>query len=135
MQPQATPFRTAGDDAMIERMTGLPDNVIGLSAHGKVSAADYEQHVVPAVEEVLTAHDKVRLLYQLGDDFDGFEVGALWEDAKVGLSHLAAWERIALVTDVDWIRNATKAMGFMMPGEVRVFANAELDAARDWLGS
>jgi hypothetical protein len=118
---------------MIERLTGLPDNVIGFSAHGKVTAADYEQHLVPAVEAALAAHDKVRLLYQLGEDFDGFEVGALWEDAKVGLMHLAAWERIALVTDVEWLGTATKAMGFMMPGEVRVFPNAELEAARDWL--
>ncbi len=120
---------------MIERLTGLPDNVIGFSAHGHVTAADYEQHVVPAVEEVLVAHDKIRLLYQLGEDFEGFDVGALWEDTKVGLGHLAAWERIALVTDVDWLRTAAKAMGFMMPGEVRVFPNAELDAARDWLAS
>ena len=44
-----------------------------------------------------------------------------------------AWERIAVVTDVDWIRTATKAFGFAMPGEVRVFSNAELGAARDWL--
>jgi hypothetical protein len=120
---------------MIERLTGLPDNVIGFSAHGKVTAADYEQHIVPAVEEALMAHDKVRLLYQLGEDFDGFNAGALWEDAKVGLSHFAAWERIALVTDVDWLRGAAKAMGFMMPGEVRVFTNAELDTARNWLVS
>ena len=57
------------------------------------------------------AHDKVRLLYQLGEGFDGFEVGALWEDAKVGQSDLATWERNALGTTVEWIRNATKAMG------------------------
>jgi hypothetical protein len=37
------------------------------------------------------------------------------------------------VTDVEWLGTATKAMGFMMPGEVRVFPNAELEAARDWL--
>jgi hypothetical protein len=118
---------------MIKMLTGLPDNVVGFSAHGTVTAKDYEQHIVPAVEEVLVKHDKVRLLYQLGSGFDGFDVGAMWEDTKIGLSHLAAWERIAVVTDVDWIRMATKAFGFAMPGEVRVFSNAELDAARDWL--
>jgi len=118
---------------MIERLTGLPDNVIGFSAHGTVTAADYEEHVVPAVEAALAAHEKVRLLYQLGEDFEGFDMAAIWEDAKVGLSHFAAWQRIALVTDEDWIRTATKAFGFAMPGEVRVFANAELEAARNWL--
>jgi hypothetical protein len=120
---------------MIEMLTGLPDHVIGFSAHGKVTAEDYEQHIVPAVEEVLQKHGKVRLLYHLGEDFDGFEAGALWEDTKVGMSHFAAWERIAMVTDVDWLRTATKAFGFAMPGEVRIFPNAELEAARDWLSS
>ena len=118
---------------MIDRLTGLPDNVVGFSARGQVTAEDYEQHVVPAVEQALVRHDKVRLLYQLGGEFEGFDLGAMWEDAKVGLSHLAAWERIAVVTDVDWIRMATKAFGFAMPGEVRVFSNAELGAARNWL--
>ncbi len=118
---------------MIEMMTDLPENVIGFTAQGKVTAADYEQQLVPAVEAALARADKVRLLYHLGADFDGFEAGALWEDAKVGLSHMAAWERIALVTDVEWIRLATKALGFAMPGEVRVFSDAQLHAARDWL--
>lgn len=120
---------------MIETLTGLPENVIGFSAHGMVTAEDYERHIVPAVEEALLNNEKVRLLYQLGEDFDGFKAGALWEDAKVGLSHLAAWERIAVVTDLEWLRSATKAFGFAMPGEVRVFANTELEAAREWLAS
>jgi hypothetical protein len=118
---------------MIEMMTDLPENVIGFTAQGRVTADDYEQRIVPAVEAALDKADRVRLLYHLGTDFDGFEAGALWEDAKVGLGHLAAWERIALVTDVDWIRMATKALGFAMPGEVRVFTNAELASAREWL--
>ena len=46
---------------------------------------------------------------------------------------MAAWERIALVTDVEWIRVAVKAFGFAMPGEVRVFADVELGAAKAWL--
>jgi len=120
---------------MIEMLTGLAENVIGFSAHGTITAEDYERHIVPAVGQALQKSGKLRLLYQLGEDFDGFEAGALWEDAKVGLSHLSAWERIAVVTDVDWLRTATKVFGFAMPGEVRVFSNAEIDGAREWLAS
>jgi hypothetical protein len=118
---------------MIEMMTDLPDNVIGFTASGKITAADYEHIIVPAVEHALDRHEKLRLLYHIGPDFDSYDAGAMWEDAKVGLSHLARWERIALVSDIEWIRMATKVFGFAMPGEVRIFHNAELDAARDWL--
>ncbi|MBK1620357.1 hypothetical protein CKO42_18315 [Lamprobacter modestohalophilus] len=117
---------------MIKLLPTSVDHVIALQASGTVTAADYEETVVPAVESALQAHKKLRLLYQLGPDFERFEAGAMWEDAKVGLSHLAAWERVAVVTDVDWLRTATKVFGFAMPGEVRVFSNAEFDAALAW---
>lgn len=118
---------------MIEVMTDLPDRVLGLRARGEVSAQDYKTVLVPAIEEKLTKHKKARLLYVLGDDFDGYTGGAAWEDAKVGMKHLTAFERVAVVTDVDWIEKMIKAFGFVMPGEVRVFDDDDLDEARLWI--
>ena len=118
---------------MIEMMPDLPDNVVGFTARGKVTEADYESHIVPAIEEKLKHHKKIRLLYHLGEDFEGFEAGAMWDDAKVGLKHIAAWEKIAMVSDVGWINGAVKAFGFVMPGEVKTFANSQLSKARDWV--
>jgi hypothetical protein len=43
------------------------------------------------------------------------------------------WERIAVVTDADWIENCIKAFGWMMPGEVKVFDDDEVDEAKRWL--
>lgn len=118
---------------MIEVMTDLPDRVLGLRARGEVSAQDYKTVLVPAIEEKLTKHTKARLLYVLGDDFEGYTGGAAWEDAKVGMKHLTAFERVAVVTDVDWIEKMIKAFGFVMPGEVRVFDDDDLDEARLWI--
>ena len=65
------------------------------------------------------------------------DAGAVMEDAKsglkLGLGHMKAWKRTAIVTDVDWIRKAMKAFGFMAPGEVRIFEPAELGAAKVWV--
>ena len=118
---------------MIEVMTDLPDRVLGLRAHGEVSAQDYKAVLVPAIEEKLTQHKKARLLYVLGDDFEGYTSGAAWEDAKVGMKHLTDFERVAVVTDVDWIEKMIKAFGFVIPGEVRVFDDDDLDEARLWI--
>lgn len=118
---------------MIAIIPGLPAKVLGFSASGKVTAADYETVLVPAVHDRLAKETKVRLLYHLGADFEGFDIGAMWADAKVGLEHPSAWERIALVTDVDWIRSATHLFGFAMPGQVRIFNNAELANAKQWV--
>jgi len=120
---------------MITVIPGLPGNVLGFSASGKVTASDYETVLVPAIEEGLAGQAKLRLLYHLGGDFEGFGIGAMWADAKVGLEHPSAWERIALVTDIDWLRSATHLFGFAMPGEVRVFSNAELPDAKKWVAA
>lgn len=118
---------------MIAIIPDLPDNVLGFSASGKVTADDYASVLVPAVEAQLANRTKLRLLYQLGADFTGFGVGAMWADAKLGLHHPAAWERVALVTDVDWLRSAATIFGFAMPGQVRVFTNSEMAIARSWV--
>ncbi|MGB5366203.1 MAG: STAS/SEC14 domain-containing protein, partial [Polyangiales bacterium] len=86
---------------MIELMTDLPDRVLGLRARGEVTADDYRTVLVPAIEERLSKHRKVRLLYVIGDEFKGYSGGAAWEDAKVGMKHLTSFERVAVVTDVD----------------------------------
>jgi hypothetical protein len=118
---------------MIEVMTDLPERVLGLKASGEVTADDYKTVLVPAIEEKLTKHKKVRLLYVLGDEFKGYTGGAAWEDAKVGMKHLTSFERVAVVTDVDWIGNMIKAFGFALPGEVRVFEDDDLEDARQWI--
>ncbi|RKX40707.1 MAG: STAS/SEC14 domain-containing protein [Verrucomicrobia bacterium] len=118
---------------MIASIPDLPGNVLGFEASGKVTGKDYETVLIPAVEEKLKAFSKIRLLYYLGSDFSGYELEAMWDDAKIGLKHLAAWERIAIVTDTEWIRSATRIFGFAMPGHVRVFKNDGFSAAKKWL--
>jgi len=120
---------------MIEAISGLPENVVGFEAVGEVSADDYRDVLVPIAEAALKKGGKVRLLYVLGERFDGISAGAMWQDTKLGLEHLGAWEKMALVTDVEWIGHTVKAFGWMMPGEVRVFPVAERAAAEAWVGA
>jgi len=51
---------------------------------------------------------EARPTLSLGEDFDGWTVGAAWDDTKLGLLHLADFSRIALVSDIEWIRRVTK---------------------------
>ena len=78
---------------MLQIMSDLPDSVLGVTASGKVSAEDYASTLVPAVEELRKRHNRIRLLYHFDGSFSKLEVGAMWQDAKVGLRHLTAWER------------------------------------------
>ena len=119
---------------MIEQISGLPANVLGFTATGMVTAEDYETVIIPAVEERFTRQKKVRLLYHIGEEAEGFEPGAMWDDTKLGMKHITGWERIAIVTDIEWVRLAIRVFAFGMPCEVRVFGNAEMARAVHWIG-
>jgi SpoIIAA-like len=118
---------------MIEILSGFPDNVVACAAKGQVTKEDYERVLVPSVERALERNAKIRCYYELDAEFKGFDAGAAWEDAKIGLEHLTRWERVAVVTAVQWIRLATNAFRFLMPGQVRVFSPAESAQAKAWI--
>ena len=118
---------------MLEIISGLPDGVLGIRARERISAADYEQVLIPAVDAALKRHDKIRFYYELGSEFAGIDPGAVFEDLKVGLSRLPHWERLAVVTDVGWIKQAVSAFAFMIHGKVRVFPVAEAEEAKKWI--
>lgn len=118
---------------MIEALSNFPDNVLAFACKGHVTRDDYETVLVPKVEDALERHRKVRLYYQIGSDFTGIDPGAVWEDFKVGVEHLSRWERIAVVTDIDWIRHTMSVFSFLIPGELRIFPASEASKARDWI--
>lgn len=118
---------------MIKKIPNLPENVLGFTASGEVTAEDYERVMIPAVDELFDREGTVRFVYHLGKDFTGFEAGAMWDDAKLGFKHLTGWEKVAVVSDVEWIRGAMQIFGFVIPGHVKIFHNSELTEATQWL--
>jgi SpoIIAA-like len=117
---------------MLKLLEGFPDNVVACAAEGEVTRQDYEV-LVPKIEEALKHHARIRCYYELGSAFQGFEAAAAWEDFKLGVEHLSRWERMAVVTDVAWVRLAMLAFRFLLPGQLRVFAANQTSHARAWI--
>jgi SpoIIAA-like len=120
---------------MIELLQGFPKSVVALKCRGHVTKADYESVLIPTVKKALKENDKVRLYYEIGHDFEGIDPGAVWEDFKVGMEHFTRWERIAVVTDVDWIKHTMGIFRFVMPGDMKVFPTTSAAEARAWIKS
>ena len=117
---------------MIELIEGLPDGVVGLEGVGEVTADDYSSVAYPAVEDALARHKKISLLHVLGERFTGYEAGGGWADAKLGMLHAFSFKRIAVVTDLDHIRKQVKRVGWALPGEMKLFSNAQRAEAQAW---
>ena len=116
---------------MIKVIEDMPVGTIGFEASGKVTDDDYESVLVPVVRAALEA-GAVRLLYVLPEGTQ-YSPGAMWADTKLWAGNLRGWQRVAIVSDADWLENAIKAFGWMMPGKVRVFDDDEVADAKAWL--
>ena len=118
---------------MLERLNDLPGDIDGIRARGQVTADDYENVLRPILDAARTEGRRIRLLYHLGPQFDGFTAAGAWEDARLGLRYLRLFERCAIVSDVSWIRESSRLLGAMMPCPVNVFRNSEWQDAIAWL--
>jgi hypothetical protein len=118
---------------MIELLKDFPDNVIAVSCDGQVTKEDYDGIFIPAILEALKRHDKIRLLYKTSANFTGYDPGAIWEDMKIGVEHPTRWERVAVVTEVEWIVQMMRIFSFLIPCPTKVFQSSQSTQARAWI--
>jgi hypothetical protein len=114
---------------MLELIEGLPKNVVGIVATGKVTMQDCHDVLTPAIKKSLKRHDKIRLYYELSSRFPG----SAWDDLDLGLEHASCCERVAIVTDIGWVRLTVKAVRFLIPSQIRVFATVQAEDGRAWI--
>jgi hypothetical protein len=117
---------------MIELEAGRPANYVVATARGTVTTEDYREVLIPAVEAAAAAGG-LRMLVVIGEDFEGYDAGAALDDMRLGFEHWREFERIGVVTDREGFRMMVRSVRFLLPGEVRLFPLADLDAARDWV--
>jgi hypothetical protein len=122
---------------MIERLADMPAGTIGFRASGEIEPEDYTTVLGPGLAKVVESGGRLRSLYLI-EKIDEIEPRALWEDSKLAFDLVRRhelWERSAIVTDQEWIARTTRMFLWMFPGEARVFAVAELEAAKAWVAT
>lgn len=116
-----------------ELIDGLPSDVVALRVSGIITAQDYRDMLVPLVEAKLKEHDKLKFLVVVDDSFISYSPEAAWDDTRFGFSHWADFGRIAVVTDIGWIRTAARLFAPLMQAELHIFALDELEDAKSWI--
>ena len=61
------------------------------------------RRVGPCSDRGIAAAQEDTAFYEITPQFSGIEAGAIWEDFRIGMEHLLRWERVAVVTDLEWI--------------------------------
>jgi hypothetical protein len=118
---------------MLRRITDMPAGTVGFEAVGEVEDDDWEQAVEPVLRSEIASGEKVRLLYLLGPEARDVEGDAMKADTGFRARHATSFDRVAVVSDEDWMRPAVRALSVLLPGSARAFPVHELESAKAWL--
>lgn len=118
---------------MITIMPESNEECLIVTATQKLTADDYEQVFIPALNKMLEHHVKIKVVINLDENFNGWEVGAIWDDAKFAIQHRNDFAKVALVGGPKWVTWGTKISAHFVSGQVQTFEASEFQKAIEWL--
>ncbi|MGA7964999.1 MAG: STAS/SEC14 domain-containing protein [Gammaproteobacteria bacterium] len=118
---------------MLEIVEGFPEGVVAIAARQHVFASDYDNALLPQVEEALETRRKIRLYYEMDNEFFGVDVGSVFKYLSSWARYLRRWERIAVVTSSVWVFMAMSVFRLLMPRRFRIFTTRHAADARGWI--
>lgn len=118
---------------MITKINDLPPSMVGFRASGEITESDFKTTVLPQVQQAIERNEQLNYLLVLDTSIKNFTMGAWIQDAIMGIKHLFKWNRAAIVTDVEAIRNFTTVFSAAMPGEFKGFAHKDIQQAIAWV--
>jgi hypothetical protein len=120
---------------MLRRIDDMPAGTFGFEAVGDVDDDDWEDVVEPILRQEMANGHKLRLLYVMGTATKDVDGDAVSSDLGFQARHASSFERVAVVTDEDWVRPALRGLSFLLPGKAKGFRVHELASAKSWLAS
>ena len=120
---------------MLEKIESLPDNMIGFTIHKALSANDYQNVLLPALETPSTKGGGLRLLLVTGADFAGSDVGTAMGGQPFRRSEPLEFKSIAIVSANKGFTQAVQMFGMLFHADVKVFAPDNQNEAISWLAT
>jgi hypothetical protein len=117
---------------MLEILPESQGNILGVKAAGKLSSREFQEVLVPRLKAVIGEHGRVRVLFFLDGEVQGWDLAALEHD-DFGRNDLQAFERVAVVGASWQVSLQMKLLALLLSGEVRNFSRAELPEAWTWI--
>ncbi|MBN2616297.1 MAG: STAS/SEC14 domain-containing protein [Bacteroidales bacterium] len=118
---------------MIKIVPESKKNVLIAKAEGKLTNRDYTEILIPRLEFIINNYGKARLLLDMGDQFQGWQASALWDDTRFGLTHKNSFEKMGVIGGPIWIDWGMKIISLMISGEIKSFPIKDRQKAMDWI--
>ncbi len=118
---------------MLEIMPQSQGKILAVRLTSKVTDSDYEKIFLPELQKLIEVYGKVRCLYFMDSEFDGWTLGAVWDDAKFGIRHKDDFEKCAIVGGPKWAEWGTKLVAHLVSGQLKTFSGDQLEEAWSWI--
>ncbi len=105
--------------------------IVFITFKGKVNRNDYDL-LVPQLEGIIRKGGNIRLLIELRD-FEGWTLGALWEDAKFSLMHVKNIVKFAIVGGRKWEKTLALFIKPFVKARIKYFDMDQMDEAKIWI--
>jgi hypothetical protein len=105
--------------------------IVEIGVTGKLTGEDYETFV-PELDRLIQKHGKIRVLLEL-NDFQGWDLSALWQDTKFAFKHFDDIERVAIVGQRIWHEGIAEFCKPFTTAAIRYFDVNESDDAQRWI--
>jgi hypothetical protein len=117
---------------MIEMLPESEGNLLAIRATGRLTNEDYNNVMIPYLENILKQYGKARFVMYMDENFKGWTPNAAWDDMHFGMNHRNDFERVCVVgapTYVEWGTNLGK---LIINGEVKCYPANDYDDAIAW---
>ena len=117
---------------MIERMPESTERMLAVKATGTLTDGDYMDLWIPALQKILDEFEVANMLFYMDENFKGWDLKAMWEDAKFGIKHRNDFARLAIVGCPSWMKWGVKLGETWMDCEVKMYDPEQLTEALVW---
>lgn len=118
---------------MIYHLHNLPSNIVGFNAIGKITEKDFSEIVLPKVKALIDKKEQLNYLLVHETTTINFTIDSWMADAMMGIKNVTKWNRVAIVSNGEAIRNFTNFFSNFRPAEFKGFEHKDMQKAIDWV--
>lgn len=108
-------------------------NILIVKIRGEFTQDDFDQALIPKLQQVIDDYGKVNLLLEFDDDFTGSELMTLWREVQLSYKYLKSINKIAIIGNdnvIKWIFRLLHPLSLVF---IERFKHGQLEKAQAWL--
>lgn len=117
---------------MIAIMPESTKQMLAIRASGTLTENDYHEEWLPALEKIINEYEVANVVFFMDENFVGWDMKGMWEDAKFGYKHRNDFARLAIVGGPNWVRWGVRLSENMLDCEVKTYEPGQLKEAVAW---